>query len=119
MEARRKNAALYRRHLRSVESVVLPSEPANFYHVYNQFTIRVPDRDQLFEFLKQRGIGAMVYYPLSLHLQKAFSRLGYKMGDFPESEKAQAEVLSLPIYPELTEPEIEEVCLAIRKYYQP
>lgn len=59
----------------------------------------------------------MVYYPLSLHLQKAFSYLGYKPGDFPESEKAQDEVLSLPIFPELMESEIEEVCQRIKEFY--
>jgi dTDP-4-amino-4,6-dideoxygalactose transaminase len=118
-EARRKNASHYCRFLKGIDEIRLPSEPDLARHVYNQFTIRVADRNQLFEFLKQRGIGAMVYYPLSLHLQKAFEKLGYKKGDFPESEKAQEEVLSLPIFPELAEPEIEEVCSAIRKYYQP
>ncbi|MFA4967885.1 MAG: DegT/DnrJ/EryC1/StrS family aminotransferase, partial [Candidatus Margulisiibacteriota bacterium] len=95
----------------------LPHELPNAVHVFNQFTIRLKDREQLFEFLKMKGVGSMVYYPLSLHMQKAFAYLGHKKGDFPEAEKAQEEVLSLPIFPELSESEIDEVCSAIKKFY--
>jgi UDP-2-acetamido-2-deoxy-ribo-hexuluronate aminotransferase len=59
----------------------------------------------------------MVYYPLSLHLQQAFAHLGHKAGDFPESEAAQNEVLSLPVFPELTDKELETVCASIKEYY--
>ncbi|KAF0133999.1 MAG: DegT/DnrJ/EryC1/StrS aminotransferase [Candidatus Saganbacteria bacterium] len=114
---RRKNAALYHSHLSSVKELILPVETPNTMHVYNQFTIRAQDRDSLFEFLKKSEIGAMVYYPLSLHLQKSLSYLGYKIGDFPNAEKAQSEVLSLPIFPELEEKEIETVCSFIKKFY--
>ncbi len=116
-DTRRRNAQLYVSQLSGLGQVVLPKSTPGAYHVYNQFTIRVKERDDLFGFLKSKAIGAMVYYPLSLHLQKAFAYLGYKKGDFPESEKAQDEVLSLPIYPELTEKEILEVCSAIKEFY--
>ncbi len=114
---RRHNANLYKKHFKDIKEIVCPFELSDSLHVYNQFTIRIKDRDALFEYLKTKGIGSMVYYPLSLHLQKAFAHLGYKKGDFPESEKAQNEVLSLPIFPELTEDEIFEACAAIKSFY--
>ncbi|MGB9613021.1 MAG: DegT/DnrJ/EryC1/StrS family aminotransferase [Candidatus Margulisiibacteriota bacterium] len=116
---RRKNANLYRKWLKDIPQITLPEENSNAKHTFNQFTIRTKDRNALFEYLKTREIGAMVYYPLSLHLQKAFDYLGYKPGDFPESERAQEEVISLPIYPELTASEIEQVCVAINNFYKP
>lgn len=114
---RRKNAALYREQLKGIAQITLPPESPEAKHVYNQFTIRIEARDRLFDFLKSKGIGSMVYYPLSLHLQNAFANLGHKKGDFPESEKAQDQVLSLPIFPELTGAEIEEVCAGIKSFY--
>ena len=114
---RRHNANLYHKCLKNINEITLPYELPNAVHVFNQFTIRIKDRDELFEFLKTKGVGSMVYYPLSLHLQKAFDYLGYKKGDFPEAECAQSEVLSLPIFPELTEAEIGEVCGAIKQFY--
>lgn len=115
-DKRAANATLYNELLSSLYGLSLPSQPDRHLHVYNQYTIRLKDRDKLFGFLKDRHIGTMVYYPLSLHLQKAFSVLGHKMGDFPESESAQNEVLSLPIFPELEKAEIEEVCSAISAF---
>lgn len=115
--ARRKNAGLYASHLKGLPKVQLPFEDPAGKHVFNQFTLRVKDRDWLFESLKKAGVGAMVYYPLCLHLQEAFLNLGCKPGDFPEAEAAQNEVLSLPIYPELKEAEALEVCQAIKKHY--
>jgi dTDP-4-amino-4,6-dideoxygalactose transaminase len=116
--ARIKNAALYKKLLGGIEEITLPAQSAGAKHVYNQFTIRIKDRNELFEFLKVKDVGRMVYYPLSLHLQKAFANLGYKEGDFPESEAAQNEVLALPIFPELRKEEIEETCLAIKEFYK-
>lgn len=116
--ARAKNASLYREILSGIEEITLPYEIAEGKHVYNQFTIRTKERDRLFGHMKERGIGAMVYYPLSLHLQKAFAHLGYKPGDLPQSEAAQNEVLSLPIFPELEEQEIKNVCEAIKSFYK-
>ncbi|MEA3493243.1 MAG: DegT/DnrJ/EryC1/StrS family aminotransferase [Candidatus Margulisiibacteriota bacterium] len=116
--ARRKNATLYRKQLKEVDEITLPHEDPKAKHAYNQFTIRVKDRNELFEFLKVKDVGRMIYYPLSLHLQPAFKTLGYKEGSLPESEAAQCEVLSLPIFPELTENEILEACKAIKEFYK-
>jgi len=116
--ARRKNAGIYRESLKDIEQITLPFEAPNSKHVYNQFTIRVKNRDDLFGHLKSKGVGCMVYYPLCLHLQNAFAYLGYKKGDLPKSEAAQEEVLSLPIYAEITPAEIGEVCGAIKEFYK-
>jgi dTDP-4-amino-4,6-dideoxygalactose transaminase len=116
--SRRKNANLYHKGLKDLGQILLPYEHPKGKHVFNQFTIRVKERDALYEFLKIKGIVSMVYYPLSLHLQKAFESLGHKPGDFPESESAQNEVLSLPVFPELEAEEVEQVCVAIKEFYK-
>lgn len=118
IKARRRNANIYHKHLKNVADVALPFELKDARHTFNQFTLRVKVRDELLEFLKTKGIGSMVYYPLSLHLQKAFKDLKYKKGGFPLSEAAQDEVLSLPIFPELSEEQIAEVCFAIQNYFK-
>ena len=91
-------------------------DPANE-SIFNQYTIRVPRRDELQTFLKSKGIGTAVYYPLPLHLQPCFEYLGYQQGSCPESERAAAEVLSLPIYPELTTDQLDEVVEHVRAFY--
>jgi dTDP-4-amino-4,6-dideoxygalactose transaminase len=87
------------------------------YHTYHQYVIRVKNRDKLQRFLKARGIASVIYYPLALHLQECFAQFGYKKGDFPESEKASAEVLALPIYPELGVEQQEYIVSAITEFY--
>jgi UDP-2-acetamido-2-deoxy-ribo-hexuluronate aminotransferase len=84
-------------------------------HVYAQYTMRVPQRDQVAEKLKAKGVPTAVYYPKCLHEQPVFSRLGYKWGDFPESEKASREVLSLPMHPFLTEKEQDKIVEAVKE----
>ena len=91
-------------------------DPANE-SIYNQYTLRVERRDALQAHLKARGIGNAVYYPLPLHLQPCFAYLDYKAGAFPESERAAAEVISIPIYPELSAAQRDEVVAAIRAFY--
>lgn len=114
--ARRRNATRYRKlfeHFKLSEKITVSPEPPNITHVYNQFTVRAQNRDGLREKLRDRGVPSEIYYPIPLHEQKAFAYLGYKSGEFPESERASREVLSLPIYPELTEEQQHRVVSAI------
>jgi dTDP-4-amino-4,6-dideoxygalactose transaminase len=90
-----------------------PVPPAKFEHVYNQFTIRSTRRDDLKAFLHNKGVPSEIYYPLSIHLQEAYAYLGHAPSDFPESEKASREVLSLPVYPELPDSQQDRVVQAI------
>jgi dTDP-4-amino-4,6-dideoxygalactose transaminase len=113
---RRRNAARYRELLHVAGSVSLPDEPAGYFHVYNQYTIRSEKRDALKEFLQSRGIPSEIYYPHALHLQPAFVDLGYGAGAFRQAEKCSAEVLSLPIYPELKDEQLEAVAQAIGEF---
>ena len=116
-EGRRANADRYRRLFAEMnlgDRVVLPVEPAGSRHVYNQFVIRVPERDALREHLTRSGIPTEIYYPEPLHRQPAFSHLG---GSFPEAERASREVLALPIFPELTEAQQRRVVTAIAEFY--
>ena len=114
---RRANAAYYTSALADVAEVRMPFvDPVNE-SIFNQYTIRVERRDALQAHLKDQGIGHAVYYPLPLHLQPCFAYLGLKQGAFPEAERAAGEVLSLPIYPELTSAQLDEVVSAIRAFY--
>jgi len=87
------------------------------YHTYHQYVIRARKRDDLQAWLKDRQIGTSIYYPLSLHLQKCFADLGYREGDFPESERAAREVLALPVYPELTSDQQDSVVNSTHEFY--
>jgi len=110
---RRRNAAWYDQRLSGVPRLRTPiALPANE-HVYHQYTVRAERRDAVKQALDARGIGNAIYYPLALHLQECFRSLGYAAGDFPESERATAEVLSIPVYPELSDGQKEEVAEAI------
>ncbi|HBV22308.1 MAG TPA: transcriptional regulator [Jeotgalicoccus sp.] len=106
-DARRERALYYTDKLiKNVSEFVLtPIETEGYHHVYHQYTLRVDRRDELQAYLKENGIASMIYYPVPLHLQPVFEYLGYKEGDFPETEKATKEVISLPMWPEL---EIEQ-----------
>jgi dTDP-4-amino-4,6-dideoxygalactose transaminase len=116
-EARRSIAARYREALLGTP-VVLPEEPAGARHTYHQFTIRAPERDALLRALAERGIGARVYYPIPLPSQPVFAEQGWRAADFPVSAELAAEVLSLPIFPGLTEGEVDRVAGAIRAFYE-
>jgi UDP-2-acetamido-2-deoxy-ribo-hexuluronate aminotransferase len=95
------------------DRVVVPKVAAGNTHVYAQYTIRIPERDRVAERLKQQGIPTAVYYPKCLHEQPVFEKLGWTLGDFPVSEKAAGEVLSLPMHPFLTEADQDKVIQAI------
>ena len=99
------------------DGVVLPYTHPRAQHVFHQYVVRAPRRDELRAFLTERAVGSEIYYPLCLHQQTALRSLGYKTGDFPEAERAAAEVLALPIYPELREAEQEIVVATIREFY--
>jgi dTDP-4-amino-4,6-dideoxygalactose transaminase len=116
---RQRNADHYRAEIaRLVLPVTAPAATAyQTRHVYNQFSIRCPQRDELQAFLKERGIGSEVYYPLPLHRQVCFASLGYRPGDFPVSERLAKEALSLPVNPEVSSEEIGYVCESIRSFY--
>ena len=88
------------------------------YHVYHQYVIRAEKRDRLKEFLQEKNVATAIYYPLPLHLQKCFSYLGYKEGDFPVAEEAAREVLALPIYPELTSDQQDFIVSSIQSFYK-
>jgi dTDP-4-amino-4,6-dideoxygalactose transaminase len=118
--ARRANAAWYDARFAALEEagfVRRPLVPEGNESVYNQYTLRVRDRDGLKEHLQARGIGSAVYYPVPLHLQPCFAYLGYSAGDFPESERAAGEVISIPVYPELEAEERARVAEAIEGFY--
>jgi len=100
-ETRRRNAALYDDKF-SDTVVVTPYINPDCVSIYNQYVIRVPNRDEVMAHLKEENIGCEIYYPCPMHLQECFIDLGYGQGDFPEAEKASKEVLAIPIYPELT-----------------
>jgi len=114
-QARRHNAAFYDEKFASTV-VKTPYISPDCVSIYNQYVIRIPKRDQLVAYLKEKGIGCEIYYPHPMHLQKCLRYLGYKKGDFPEAEKAAEEVLAIPIYPELTDQMKEYVAETILSF---
>ncbi len=114
-EARARNAQLYNQLLEG-SPIGRPFADARARHIYNQYVVRVPERDAVRQHLTERGIGTEVYYPVALHLQQCFSALGGKAGDLPHAEAAARETLALPIYPELTEEQIRYVATTLREY---
>ncbi len=119
-EARRRNARYYDERLADLDEIVTPVVVDGNISIFNQYTIRVTGgrRDALQEWLRERGVGTGVYYPVPLHLQECFEYLGYKEGQFPESERACREVLSLPVYPELKEDQLVHVVDSIRAFFR-
>lgn len=113
---RQRNADRYRRLFSAAEvaSVDLPWDSGAGRHIYNQFVIRLAQRDGLMAYLKARQIGHEVYYPVPIHIQKCFASLGYHSGDFPASEAAARETVAIPIYPELTTEQQAIVVSAIK-----
>src|SRR5258705_1773265 len=101
----------------TADGIVLPFTDPRATHIFHQYVIRAPRRDELRHYLTDRQIGSEIYYPLSLHEQTSLANLGYKHGDFPVSEAAAAEVLALPMYPELREDEQQTVVETIASFY--
>ncbi|RLB07703.1 MAG: transcriptional regulator, partial [Deltaproteobacteria bacterium] len=121
-QRRRENAAYYDRLFEEIDhkafGIKTPFVQYNNRHIYNQYVIRVPKRDELREFLFREGIGTDIYYPLPLHLQECYKDLGYEEGDFPHAERAAKETLALPIYPELTRGQQEYVVSKIEEFFR-
>jgi len=119
--ARQRNAAFYDKSFVRADlgrAVQTPAPAKAARHIYNQYIIRVRDRDLLRQHLTANGIGTEIYYPLALHQQKCFAYLGHRAGDFPESQRAAEETLALPIFPELTETQLQYVVDTIAAFYR-
>ena len=121
-EGRRRNAERYRQLFRSAgitDLVTLPTQPAETRHIFNQYVIRTPQRDDLKRHLDERSIGNEIYYPVPFHRQPCFAALGYVDGDFPQAERAARESLAIPIYAELTPNQQETIVDEIAKCLRP
>ena len=117
-EQRRRNATLYNDRLKNIEQITLPKEAEYAEHVYHLYVIRVSgNRSELQSFLQENGIGTGIHYPFPLHLTEALKDLGYQKGDFPVAEQAAEEILSLPMFPELTESQIEYVGDVLEEFF--
>ena len=112
---RAKAAEYYNQLLSKVPGVVTPLLKSDRTHVYQTYAVRVPNRDKVMEGLKAKGVSALIHYPIPLHLQEAYSELGYKKGDFPVAEQLAADVLSLPMFPHITKEQIETVVKALKE----
>jgi dTDP-4-amino-4,6-dideoxygalactose transaminase len=113
---RQDNARLYRELLEGVEGIQTPREIHNASCVHHLYVIQAEDRDGLQAYLHEKGIGTGLHYPIPLHLQDAYRSLGYGEGDFPAAERAAKRILSLPMFPELSERQIQYVCERIKEY---
>jgi len=115
-KARQKNAKIYDKLFQNTNDIITPRIIKNTQSVYYFYTICVKNRKKIQKKLKEKGVSTGIHYPIPLHLQPAYKYLGYKKGDFPKAEKQSNEILSLPIYPELTEKQIKFIVNIIKKY---
>jgi dTDP-4-amino-4,6-dideoxygalactose transaminase len=116
-DMRRRNAKKYNELLSSIDGVITPYEADYAKHVYHLYVIRTENRDKLREELRSKDIATGIHYPIPLHLQAAYKYLGYEYGDFPVTEECSQEILSLPMFTELSEDQIEEIVKLIKKYF--
>ena len=114
-DLRRKHAAHYHEGFAEVEGIVLPAQMNYARHVYHIYPIRVQNRDRVMRSLEGKGIGCGIHYPVPIHLQECYRSLGYQRGDFPIAERAADEFVSLPMFPELTYPDVEDVIVAVKE----
>lgn len=116
-KARRANAEFYNTRLSNISGIRIPHIDPKAVSIYNQYTLFCEKRDELMAHLQSKEIGCAIYYPLPLHLQECFGSLGYKQGDLPVAEEAAKKVLSIPIYPELSDAQKQYVCDSIKEFY--
>ncbi|MBF0479702.1 MAG: DegT/DnrJ/EryC1/StrS family aminotransferase [Candidatus Omnitrophica bacterium] len=108
------HAAYYGKLLKGIKGVVIPTVAADRNHVYQTYAVRLTHRDKVLEGLKEKGVGVLIHYPIPVHLQEAYANLKYKKGDFPVTERLADEVLSLPMFPHMTNAQIEYVCESLK-----
>ncbi|MGH8100147.1 MAG: DegT/DnrJ/EryC1/StrS family aminotransferase, partial [Chthoniobacterales bacterium] len=114
-DLRRQHAQRYNAELQGIDGIVTPREASYARHIYHVYTLRVQERDELMSILRQRGIQTAIHYPVPIHLQPAYEMLGHGKGDFPVSEKITREFISLPMFPELTNSQIDIVVNAVKE----
>ncbi|MBF0207260.1 MAG: DegT/DnrJ/EryC1/StrS family aminotransferase [Oligoflexia bacterium] len=117
-DMRQQNAAIYRKHLNGIGEITPPSARKSDTHVYHLYSVLAKNRNKLRQYLLDNSIATGIHYPIPCHLQKAYSHLAYQCGSFSCSETIADEQLSLPMYPELTENQIEYICATIKNFYQ-
>jgi dTDP-4-amino-4,6-dideoxygalactose transaminase len=114
---RKKSAYFYNRLLRNVDNIVVPYVSSQVKHVYHAYAIRAKNRDEIFKELKKNNVGVMVYYPMPLHMQKAYKYLGYHRNDFPVAQRLAKEIISLPMFPHLKESQIKYIVMLIKNTF--
>ena len=112
---RNAHAAYYCELLKDVPGIGIPTVKEDRTHVFQTFAVRVPDRDEILEGMKNKGVGVLIHYPIPIHLQDAYADLGQKKGDFPVSEQVADEILSLPMFPHMNKDQIEYVCASLKE----
>jgi dTDP-4-amino-4,6-dideoxygalactose transaminase len=117
IEARQRNATLYTELLAGSE-VVTPVQTPGAAHVYHLYVIRTPQRDKLQAYLREQGIGAAIHYPVPIHLQPFYAGNGFRKGQFPVTERVCDEILSLPMFPELTADQVEYVVAQVQRFFE-
>lgn len=114
---RRRKAKLYNNLLKNIADIKTPIESKNVYHVYHLYVIEAKLRDQLREYLAKEGVATNIHYPIPIHLQKPYKQIGFKEGDFPITERLAKKILSLPLFPEITDAEIKYISRKIKDFY--
>lgn len=111
---RNEMASIYFDLLKGIDGVVAPVVKEDRTHVFQTFAVRVQNRDKVLEGMKKKGVGVLIHYPIPVHLQTAYSELGYRLGDIPVSEKVASEILSLPMFPHMNRDQVEYVCASLK-----